>query len=379
MKILHLGKFYYPSFGGMETVLKLLADGQISLNAIVNVLCSSDNFFGSEDEIDEVKIKRLAYLGSLFSQPINPTLFFNMQKMIKSADILHLHSPNPLAELCALFLSKNQPIVLTHHSDVVRQKFLRKFYLPIYHTFLKRADQIIVPTIAHIDYSIILPEYRDKCTIIPFGININPFTLNQSMENLKKKHLKKYGKFVLFVGRLVSYKGISILLKAMKDISNNLIIVGKGPLENELKIEASQLGIRDRVHFVGKIDDDNEFMAYYHACHIFVLPSVSSNENFGMVQLEAMICKKPVITTRLKSGVPHVGEEGVSTLLAKPSDPQDLQIQIKNLLINDELALKMGENGNKLVLKKYTQEVMAKQHLDLYKKIIEKKSAGKIT
>ena len=108
---------------------------------------------------------------------------------------------------------------------------------------------------------------------------------------------------VLFVGRLVPYKGVDVLLEALKGLDAVALIVGEGPLRARLEEQARELGVcRVSVRFLGAVDDD-ELAALYRACNIFVLPSVTRQEAFGVVQLEAMAAGKPVVSTDLGTGV----------------------------------------------------------------------------
>ena len=114
---------------------------------------------------------------------------------------------------------------------------------------------------------------------------------------------------VLCVGRLVSYKGVEFLIRALESIKARLWIIGSGPLEASLKNLAREKGLADRIEFLGQLSDE-EVVRYYHACDVFVLPSITNAEMFGVVQLEAMACRKPVISTNLPTGVPWVNQHG---------------------------------------------------------------------
>ncbi len=105
---------------------------------------------------------------------------------------------------------------------------------------------------------------------------------------MKAIRVRTSAPIVLFVGRLVGYKGVDVLLQAMKGLDAETVIVGDGRVSMSLMALASDLGISDRVRFVGDVSEA-ELQAWYHACDVLVLPSVSKQEAFGMVQLEAML------------------------------------------------------------------------------------------
>ena len=372
LKILHIGKYYSPVKGGMETVLKLLAEGLQEYDCEVTVLCSADGGSAKEEKIQGVKIHRLAKMADFFGQAINPMLFFKMRKLAKSCDLIHIHSPNPIVELCALFLPGKLPMVVTHHSDVVRQRFLKQIYWPVVKLFLRRVDRIIIPTINHLKYSDVLPPFEKKCSYASFGIKLKDYRPCEKINAIKNTLLKEHGDFGLFVGRLVGYKGVLVLIDAMKNVDFKVIIIGDGPLYSELKAQSIQKGVSEKVVFQGEVASDFELIAYYHACQFFVLPSVGRNENFGMVQLEAMICQKPVIATNLKTGVPCVGVADETTLLVKPNDPQELARAMNKLVKDKSLRMKMGQSAYELALAKYDWLKMAREYHEIYGDVLAK-------
>ncbi|MBT3585887.1 MAG: glycosyltransferase [Halobacteriovoraceae bacterium] len=369
MKILQIGKYYYPYRGGMETVVQTLCEGLVANQVDIQVLCSHERRLEVDDALAGVKVHRMMRWGVLFSQSITPSLLYWVPKLAKEADVVHLHCPNPLAELAALFLPKSVPLVITYHSDVVRQKLLLPFYKPLLRRVLKRADKIIVATENHINYSFILPEFREKCEVIPFGINVERYSEN--IEGHKIQSAKeKFGTFALFVGRLVGYKGVQFLIEAMKKVNGNLVVVGDGPLMNELLTQIEDNGLEKRVFLLGQVKDDSELDLLFRACECFVLPSITTNEAFGMVQLEAMASKKAVVATNLKSGVPLVGEPNITSFIVEPGNVDQLSVAITRLLESSELAARMGQKGFIRFHDFFTQEKMVSSHIKVYESLL---------
>ena len=354
----------------MESVVKDLCEGLASHDQDVEVLCSHTVPLNQNTEIEKVKVSRLFRLGTLFSQSLTPSMLWNVFFKSKKFDVIHLHYPNPIAELASLFIPKNKPFVVTYHSDIIRQKFLLPFYKPLQKRILDRATKIIVPTENHIDCSPVLPHYRNKVEVIPFGLNVSHMPEPKNLVEKTKSLKEKYGNFALFVGRLVGYKGLDVLIEASQDIDEKVLIVGQGPENEKLIEQIKKLGLSEKVKMLGRVEDLDEFWSYYKACNFFVLPSVSSNENFGVVQLEAMYSSKAVITTNLKSGVPLVGEKGVTSLLVNPSDSDQLAKAMNMLFGNSELSLKMGKAGKKRFDRLYTFEKMTYSHITLYGELL---------
>ena len=371
VKILHIGKYYHPYSGGMESILRDLCEGLSQKGHDVTVLCSNTSAQKSIENLNGVKVIRLARTGVLFGQNINPTLFIEMMRLAREADIVHVHSPNPLAEMLSLFLPKSVALVSTHHSDIIRQKTLLKFYKPFLIRFFKRAQKVFVPTKNHIKFSDFLIHFENKCELIPFGIRTDFLKSTEANLEKAKNFRSEFGPYALFVGRLVSYKGIRFLIDAAKDTQGSVVIVGHGPLKAELELQVKQLGLQEKVKILGRVKDNYDFVGLYHGCDMLVLPSITPNENFGVVQLEAMACSKPVVTTNLKSGVPAVGIKGKTTLIVEPEDSQQLSKAMDMIFLNHELKTKMGRAAFEHYQNFYTWQGMIETQIDAYKRIKE--------
>jgi len=365
-KILQIGKYYFPFQGGIENIVQNISEGLYHDGHTVEVLCSAQKAKNEYDEVNKIKITRTARLLTLFSQPILPFLFFHLWKALKGKDIIHLHSPNPLAEIMTLLIPSKIPIVITYHSDIVRQKTLLLFYRPFLMMALKKAKAIIVPTQNHIKYSPFLPKFEEKCHIVPFGQKMDYLVRTQKTDLLINQLKKDHGRFVLFVGRVVGYKGLTYLISAMKNSPYHCVIIGSGPLEEELKQQIKNQNLEHKVSMLGKVMDDELFKAYFYACEAFILPSISANENFGVVQIEAMYCERPVITTSIKSGVPAVGIPNKTTLLVPPKNPNALCEAMSKLYHNDILRKSLGKEGKKRADMIYTLDKMIQGHNQVY-------------
>ena len=355
----------------MEAIVKDLCEGLCHKGHDVTVLCSHTELNTVKETINGVKIVRVPRTGVLFGQNINPTLLNALHELSKNVDIVHFHCPNPQAEALALTLPRHIPFVATYHSDVVRQKFLLNFYSPIFRKFLSRCQKIYVPTDNHIKYSKFLPSFSEKCETIPFGIREDSLKINEKNLIEARNFRKKYGPFALFVGRIVNYKGLDILIDAAKKIENRILIVGDGPEKLRLMNKVKVLGLEEKVFFLGKILDNDTFVGLYHGCEMVVLPSISPNENFGIVQLEAMACGKPVVTTNLKSGVPCVGKKGKTCLIVEPGDSLQLASAMRMIFNNQELKKSLGTSGRARFDENYTWKSMIEKQISSYRRTNE--------
>ena len=174
---------------------------------------------------------------------------------------------------------------------------------------------------------------------------------------------------MLFVGRLVPYKGVEILIRALENVKARLWIVGTGPLEASLKNLVREKGIADRVLFLGHVPDE-DLVTYYHACDLFALPSITNQEMFGLVQLEAMACSKPVISTTVPTGVPWVNQHGKTGYTVTPGNSAELKQAIQRLLSSPQLRDEMGAAGRARVQRHFTSTRMAEGILQVYQETL---------
>lgn len=364
MRVLQLGKHYDPFVGGMETVLKEMCESMVDhvqfQVLVANTRCRT------EIEHRKVPITRAASLGKLFSCSMAPSYPLWARKF--DPDLIHVHVPNPLAELSALMAKRDVPVVAQFHSDVVRQRTLLKLYAPLLDAFYRRANCIVVPTPRHIEISNFVSKYREKCRVVPFGIPVSRFDLDEA-GSVRVNKLRDGLPSVLCVGRLVSYKGVEFLIRALKNLKARVWIIGTGPLEGSLKHLAQETGVADRIEFLGQVSD-RDLVTYYHACDVFVLPSITNAEMFGVVQLEAMACRKPVISTNLPTGVSWVNQNGKTGYIVPPGKVEELTQAIQRLLGNARLREEMGEAGRARVEENFTSSKMSEAMLRVYREML---------
>ncbi|MCD6099994.1 MAG: glycosyltransferase [Candidatus Marinimicrobia bacterium] len=368
IKILQIAKFYYPVKGGMETFIYELCN-EIKGKFDIKVLVANTKFKTVEDNIEGVRVRRIANLAELASNSMCLTMPYWLKR--EKADIVHIHLPNPTAVLSYLLVRPKGRLIVHYHSDIIRQKKVLKFYGYFLIYFLKIADVIVATSENYINSSPILSKFKNKCINIHLGINPNQFKYTQQIQ--KKVNLIKTNyenNIILFVGRLVYYKGVEYLIRAMKKIPATLLIIGTGPMENDLKLLVKSVQLEDRVIFLGKVSQE-DLIAYYHGCTIFCLPSIARSEAFGVVQLEAMACGKPVVSTNLQSGVPFVNRHNKTGLIVPPKDPEALANAI-NLLLGDEtLRKEYGKYGKKRVRVKFNMKKIANELMKVYCDVME--------
>ena len=342
MRILHIYKDYDPVVGGIETHGELLAEGQAALGHDVTVLVTNDGPRTTVELRQSVRVIRAARLASVSSTPLSLSLPCRLSR--ERPDVTHLHFPYPVGEVSQYLVGQGCHTVMTYHSDVVRQKTLLWFYRPLMLRILRSIDCILVTSPNYLESSPVLQRVRERCRVAPFGIDRSRFLSvdEGAVQALRQRHGD--GPIALFVGVLRYYKGVSYLLEAMPDVPAKLLVVGEGPMGQELRSRAQTLGLADKVAFLGRLPDD-ELLACYQAADLFVLPACERSEAFGLVQVEAMSCGLPVISTEIGTGTSYVNKHGESGLVVPPKDPRALARAMQTLLADDALRCRLGEGA----------------------------------
>lgn len=366
MRIVHLGKYYPPYRGGVETVMESVCRGLAAAGQEVTALVSNDSPETCEEMRDGVRVIRLGRKWLLSSQPICPGLGAALRGL--EAEVLHVHLPNPLAVAACLWHRPKGVWAAMYHSDIVRQRLLARPANALLRAFLRRAAAVTVPTPRHVECSEVLPEFADKCRVIHFGIDPDQFAPAAGLPEAAGLLPESWRgeRFFLFVGRLVYYKGVEVLLQALRlEPRARCALVGTGPLEPQLRAEAEQLEVANRAAFLGSVGRDG-LRSLYRAATALTLPSVCRSEMFGMVQLEAFASGTPVISTDLPSGVPYVNSDGVTGLVVPPGDAGALAAALGKLLDNAGLAAELGARGRARVEAEYDERRLTARYLELY-------------
>jgi rhamnosyl/mannosyltransferase len=364
MKVLHIGKFYPPHMGGIETHVQVLCR-QLQKRVDIAVLVASE---GREDEefVDgQVRVTRVGTRFKVFGTPICPGLTRKIHDTY--ADIAHIHLPNPPAILSLLASGHRGQLIATYHSDIVRQEVLGRAFEPILRLFLAKCSAIITTSSRYIETSPVLSDYANICHVIPYGIPLEQFDA-RDMSEISRIRTRYGPRLIISVGRLIYYKGFEHLVDAMSNVDAHLLIVGDGHLREHLENKARAAGVRDKITFLGEIENQN-IAPYYHAADVFVLASIARSEAFGIVQLEAMACGKPVVNTSLDSGVPFVSLDGVTGLTVPPGDPAALASAINRLLNEPWLRKAFGNAARARVAREFDQSVMLERMLKVYRSV----------
>lgn len=368
MKILQLGKFY-PIRGGVEKVEYDLMTGLSRRGVDCDMLCAL-----SEGKARNITINGHAQIigcrtwMKVAATMISPGMIFSLRRRCRDYDIIHVHHPDPMACL-ALYLSGYKGKVVLHwHSDIEKQRTLLQLYHPLQDWLLKRADLIIGTTPVYTAESPCLTQVQHKIICLPIGIDpVCPHT--ELVEGLKKKYPGK--KIIFSLGRLVAYKGYKYLIDAARYLNDDYVVLigGSGAMVYDLLAEIKTRGVQDKVKLLGRISDE-DLPAYYGACELFCLSSVQKTEAFGIVQIEAMSCGKPVVATNIPhSGVSWVNAHNVSGLNVTPKNAKELAEAIMKITDDRQTYKRFAEGAEKRYRDTFTKEKMINNVLDIYNKL----------
>lgn len=362
--VLHIGKFYPPHAGGMETHLHDLAVRQTQ-EANVRVVVSNSAARSEVTVSEGVEVWRVARIMTIASMPVCPQLITAIRAC--PSDVVHIHMPNPGAAAAFLLSGHIGKLVLTHHADTLGRRMLRLLSDPFVRETMNRASAIIATSSGYLNSSAELVPYRHKCHVIPLGIDL--VQLHGNGDVLPELFREVSGlPMILAIGRLVPYKGFDVLIRAMQHVEAKLIVIGTGPEEHRLKALIQQSGVQDKVELAGRVE---RIQPYLNAASIFVMPSISRAEAFGLAQLEAMAAGLPVINTRINSGVPEVSVDGETGLTVEPENETALAEAIQKLLSDLALRRRFGVAAQARVSREYSADCMTDRTLKLYRGVLE--------
>ncbi|MCX7019586.1 MAG: glycosyltransferase [bacterium] len=371
-RVLHVYKDYYPPvFGGIEGTINLMARGTLDEYEVRVLVCSGSRR-STEEEIGGVRVTRTAEWGRLSNAPISPAFIPALRRAAAMADILHLHHPNPTGDIAYLIARPRLPVVMTYHSDIVRQKFSMIAFAPVQERVM-RACRVIMPTSPnYIESSPWLARHRAKCRIVPLGVDMarfEPTTLGGGLENRAAEIRARYAApITIFTGRLRYYKGLEYLIAAMKSLPGSMLIGGTGPDAQRLQNIARECGVAERAVFLGDLTDE-ELVAHLRAADVFCLPSHLRSEAFGLSQIEAMACGLPVVSTNIPTGVPFVNRDGETGFTVEPASPDALAAALEKLFNDDELRRRMGAAARLRAHSHFSAASMCRDLKDVYESV----------
>jgi rhamnosyl/mannosyltransferase len=367
MRVLHFYKTYFPdSMGGIEQVIRQMCVGTGRLGVSNTVLSLSRHDRLVPFEFEGHMVHRMPLNAEIASNAISLQSIGALARMAQEADVVHYHFPWPFMDLAHFMARVNKPTVLTYHSDIVRQRHLLRLYAPLRDRFLNKVDAIVAASPNYLASSPVLDRYRDKTRVITYGLDKSTYP-QADPGRLAHWRARLGPKFFLFVGVLRYYKGLHILLDAAAGLDYPIVIVGAGPIEQELRQQAARLKLKN-VIFLGALDDADK-VALLNLSYALAFPSHLRSEAFGISLLEGAMYGKPMISCEIGTGTTYINIDGDTGIVVPPSDPQALRAAMQRLWENPEMARQMGRRAEMRYQELFTSEKMASNYLSLYESL----------
>ena len=314
---------------------------------------------------------RLGTVSAARSTPIAPAMLRELRR--SSADLIVLHEPNPWGLLSCAIARPAAPLVVYFHSEVVRPALqYALFYHPVARAVYSRAARIIVASPPMAEHARALQPYRDRISVIPYGTDPEAWVLTPAVQSRAteiRAAQSAGGRWCCSRVALSRYKGCEVLLRALKGI-------GRRRCDSSATARCGRSAWRRRRRWGFAIACSSpakcrrqNCCALYRAADLFVLPSVTRAEAFGFVQVEAMACGTPVISTNVKSGVPWVNQHGVTGVVVEPGDVEALRRALSTLLADRVPLDAMGVAGRQRVEQEFTLATMGDRAASLFEEL----------
>jgi glycosyltransferase involved in cell wall biosynthesis len=375
LSVLHIFNDCYPElFGGALSVIRDICAGLKEEFSACVLVCSKSS--GQRRiVVDGVTVERVRSFGDVCSLPAAPTYPLRLWRQVADHDLLALHAPFPLADLMlALGLGRDRPLVVHYHADIVSHAGLRWFVEPLLRRTLRRADAIIVSNANLLYSSTLLQEFAEKCHVVPFGVDVSKYDWPVPRDDDAAE--RDRGRLVLACGRLVSYKGFDVLVRAAVGRRFEVWIIGEGPERARLERMIHSLGVADRVRLLGSAPKA-KLASLMSTADVFVLPSVTDAETFGIAQLEAMAAGRPIINTWLDTGVPRVARDGIEAITVPPGNHVRLAEAIETLLRDPERRWRMGHAARLRATTRYSVDAFGKAIETVYRHAVTSKALSR--
>ncbi|MGB0238579.1 MAG: glycosyltransferase [Cycloclasticus sp.] len=367
LRVLHVYRTYFPDTqGGLEEVIRQICRNTKEQGIESRVFMLSDNPVPAVIEREEVQVHRFHRTFEIASCGVSIGALSGFKQLVGWADVVHYHFPWPFADLLHLLGRVSKPSLLTYHSDVVRQKTLLRFYRPLMRAFLNKVDVIVPTSENYFASSNELGRYSEKVEVIPIGLNEDTYP-RVSNEELTAVRERVGEGFFLFVGVLRYYKGLHILIDALQNTSLQCVITGAGPIETELKEQATKLGLKN-VKFLGYVSD-SEKVALYQLCRAVVFPSHLRSEAFGVTLIEGAMFGRPLISCEIGTGTSYVNADGETGIVVPPANTKALRGAMLKLDGDETLAESLGKAARSRYERLFTGRLMGERYAQLYKKL----------
>jgi rhamnosyl/mannosyltransferase len=367
LRVFHFYKVYVPDVeGGIPTVISSLTRHP-SEDISHSIVAARDVGWGRKNISDGVPVETVASLGTVYSVPVAVGYIPAFIRAVKNASVAVHHAPFPLTDLAILLgLPAHVALIIYWHADIVGYPRLKRLLLPAIRRALARADKIVVSGTAMIENSELLKPFAEKCVVLPYGVDLEYWRSLNSADAAAIAELKrKHPRHIVALGRLVAYKGFDVLVRAMRHVDARATIIGEGPQQHYLEQLAAELGVADRIQFVGRLSRHEIKMLFYSA-GVMAFPSVSEAEAYGIVQVEAMATGLPIVNTNLPTTVPWVARHDQEALTVPPNDPIALANALNTILDQPDLARRLSASASNRATNEFAEDLFRARMSEIY-------------
>lgn len=356
--IVIVGKYYPPQHGGIERYtadVARIAARKYRVTVLVHSIGPKDHVEVSANPA--ITIIRCGTKRIISSQPISPSMLMHLRSL--KPDLIHFNAPNFWAAAALLLSRPKCPMVITHHADVFGRLLLKRLLLPIYRALVRRSACVIVNSLKNAHISPDLPQNFKSIKEIPWGVDVSDYDPSErDTDCFRAERLRRFNgaPVIGFVGRFVRYKGLPVLIEALRSIPTaHAMLIGDGPLRDQIVDQIAASGLVDRVHFLGNLDEKTKIREMLFM-DVLAFPSLETSEAFGLVQVEAQLLNIPVVACDLPTGVTDVTIHHETGILVSPGDPVSLASALRLLCDQPSLARGYGHAGRQRALNNFTME-----------------------
>lgn len=381
MKICHITHWFYPIKAGLENYVLNLSKYQIENGHEVHVITSTHDKFPKEEIVDRIHIHRYDNynnrLGWFLLRGYYKNTFPSFLKTLyvcrrEKIDLIHAH--DVFGGITAYLTNKflKIPYIYSEYGSIIWSR--KWFNIPILKNVCRNANSIVVVRHDILQYFRDLKTELDKINFVTTGINTKEFRFSHEIrKKMREKNIINNDTIiVLFLGRLIPYKGVDLLIESVPLIMKNLpnvlvIVVGEGQLRDYLHKRVRELDVDKHVLFTGETSNPLDFFCmadiYVYPSPVEVFSSLSLLEALS-VGIPSIITKSPDTEKNFKDG------EDV-LLLEKPIRSESIAERVIELALDKKLRAKLSANSRRLVETKFDEKKMFKKTMHIYEKVYQ--------
>ncbi|MCO6187956.1 glycosyltransferase [Rhizobium sp. L1K21] len=364
MRVLHVYKTYLPeNFTGVAKVIHEIAEPLSFKGVHSDVLVTGEQESGEPIKIGHHYVHVAKRDLHIASTSFSLSIFAMYRKLSQSADVIHYHFPWPMMDVLDLTIRPDKPIVVTYHSDIVKQQRILPFYKPLMHAFLSRASSIVATSQNYLESSPTLERFKNKVEVIPLGLSERKPVETERVDMWRSRLGEG---FFLFVGANRYYKGLGFLLEAARKTNFPVVIAGFGFSDYEV-----QENIPPNVKVVGSVSEEDK-EALLDLCGTFVFPSHLRSEAFGLALLEAARAGKPMISCEIGTGTSYINRDGETGFVITPANSEALAEAMTKIYANHDLQRNFGAAARRRYESHFHNSLSEAKYLKLYERLAKR-------